>query len=196
MNEKKRLIIVALALVLVLAAGWVIYDRYGDAVNPDAGGISGGATPASPGAVQTENAQKSPAPDFVMRDASGAELNLSDFEGTPVVLNFWTSWCAYCKKEMPSLEQAYKDYGDSVQFVILNATANETSRTSGSEYIEESGFAFPVYYDTEGQGVAQYAVRGFPRTVFIDADGYVFYTHVGFISEDDLFESIEQLIAG
>ena len=45
-------------------------------------------------------------------------MKLSDFKGKPVVLNFWTSWCSYCKSEMPYFESAYKQYGDKVQFIM------------------------------------------------------------------------------
>ena len=53
-----------------------------------------------------------PAPDFRLSDLAGEEVNLSDFEGKPVLLNFWAGWCRPCKEEMPYLQQVYEEWSD------------------------------------------------------------------------------------
>lgn len=118
-----------------------------------------------------ENAVKT-VPDFTMTDASGEEVKLSDFFGKPVVLNFWASWCGPCKSEMPHFEDAYQKYGENINFVIVNLTdgARET-KEKASEFIEEQGYTFPVYFDTNTEGAMTYGTYSIPVTYFIAADG-------------------------
>ena len=118
-----------------------------------------------------ENAVKT-VPDFTMTDASGEEVKLSDFFGKPVVLNFWASWCGPCKSEMPHFEDAYQKYGKNINFVIVNLTdgARET-KEKASEFIEEQGYTFPVYFDTNTEGAMTYGTYSIPVTYFIAADG-------------------------
>lgn len=112
------------------------------------------------------------APDFTMTDASGTEVKLSDFFGKPVVLNFWASWCGPCKSEMPHFEDAYQKYGEDINFVVVNLTdgARETVE-SASGFIEEQGYTFPVYFDTNTEGAVTYGTYSIPVTYFIGADG-------------------------
>lgn len=112
------------------------------------------------------------APDFTMTDASGEEVKLSDFFGKPVVLNFWASWCGPCKSEMPHFEDAYQKYGEDINFVIVNLTdgARETVEAA-SDFIEEQGYTFPLYFDTNTEGAMTYGTYSIPVTYFIGADG-------------------------
>ena len=116
MNDKRKLTIVVAALVVVIAASVAVYNTYKDRVDP----MTGQVTDASQAMSDITVAALSKAPDFTMEDANGKTVKLSDFQGKPVVLNFWTSWCGYCKEEMPYFESAYKEYGDRVQFIMLN----------------------------------------------------------------------------
>ncbi len=135
-------------------------------------------TPA-PAAIQ--------APDFKVYDADGNEVTLSSFEGKPVVLNFWASWCHYCKLEMADFQSAFEDAGDEVAFVMVNATGGSYETQADAEsYIADEGFTFPVYYDTESDAVGAYGVSGLPTTYFIDADGNVAAGGSGMLTAEKL----------
>ena len=112
------------------------------------------------------------APDFTVVDAEGNEVKLSDFIGKPVIVNFWASWCYPCKSEMPDFENAYQEYGEEIQFLIVNMIdgSSETVETAKS-YMEEQGYTFPVFYDTQGDAAITYGVSSIPATYFIYADG-------------------------
>lgn len=126
---------------------------------------SSGNTDSSENKIET-------APDFTMTDASGEEVKLSDFFGKPVLLNFWASWCGPCKSEMPHFEDAYQKYGEDINFVIVNLTdgARETVEAA-SDFIEEQGYTFPLYFDTNTEGAMTYGTYSIPVTYFIGADG-------------------------
>lgn len=122
---------------------------------------------------ETEPAENA-APDFTFYDIDGNPHTLSEFEGKPVILNFWASWCGPCKSEMPDIEAAYQEYGDEIQFLLVNLTdgINETVEIA-SGYIAEQGYTFPVYYDIDPEGVNPlvgaevYKVSSIPITYFL-----------------------------
>lgn len=199
-NDKKKLGIVIAVLVVVVAISWMLYNMYADRIDPVTGETGNDASQTiaevSTSDLETQEvvSMRSEAPDFTMQDANGNTVKLSDFKGTPVVLNFWTSWCSYCKSEMPYFESAYKQYGDKVKFVMLNIVNSERNSEDGKNYIQNSGFTFPVFYETEGKAMAMYGVRGFPATFFIDKDGKLVDRNLGAISEEQLNRNTQSLL--
>ena len=139
-----------------------------------------------------ETPDKIKAPDFTVTDIDGNEIKLSDLEGKPVVLNFWASWCSPCKIEMPAFDLVWHELGDEVEFMMVDLVDGfqETVQT-GSKYIEDQGFSFPVYYDTSADAAIAYGIRSIPTTVFIDKDGYAVSAAQGTISEDVLRKNID-----
>ena len=134
------------------------------------------------------------APDFTMYTLDGEAVKLSDFRGKPVILNFWASWCGPCKMEMPDLEEAYLEYGDEIDFLIVDLT-DGTSETvkSASSYIESQGYTFPVYYDTAMGGAFAYGVNAIPVTYFIDADGNLVAYYQGAMTAEILQQGISMI---
>lgn len=136
-------------------------------------------------------AEKDLAEDFTVYDVDGNEVRLSDFAGRPVVLNFWTSWCSYCKLEMPDFNEVWADYGDDVVFMMVNVTdGSRETLEDGMSYIVDKGYSFPVYYDTDLDATYAYNIQSLPTTVFIDSDGSVANTVLGAQSKETLLENI------
>ncbi|MBE7016336.1 MAG: TlpA family protein disulfide reductase [Ruminococcaceae bacterium] len=117
----------------------------------------------------TEQARK-PAPDFTAIDMSGNKVKLSDFLGKPVVINFWTSWCGYCKEEMPDFEKLSIDYPE-VQFMMINPVGEVDKEEDAKAFIEENGYSFDVFYDDLYSATQNYYVTSYPTTVFVDEYG-------------------------
>lgn len=135
------------------------------------------------------------APDFTVYDAEGNSYSLSDFQGKPVILNFWASWCGPCKAEMPDFEEAYKTYGEDIQFLMVNLTDGSSETVeSALGYIWSQNYTFPVYYDISIEGAMKYSVRAIPVTYFIDADGAVKAFNEGMITADVLEDNIAALL--
>ena len=112
------------------------------------------------------------APDFTVYDIDGDAVSLSDFIGKPVIINFWASWCGPCKMEMPEFEEKFNELGGDIQFLMVNLTdENRETRETAISYIEESGYTFPVYFDTDQDAAYTYGVYSIPSTYFIGADG-------------------------
>jgi len=143
-----------------------------------------------------EDTDKPKAPDFTIEDQEGNTVKLSEIvaNGKPIVLNFWASWCPPCIREMPDFDAVYKELGDEVQFMMVDMTdgQRETVET-GSKYIEEQGFSFPVFFDTNQEGAISYRIHSIPTTIFIDKDGYMVTAAQGAIDEASLRKGIDMI---
>ena len=136
---------------------------------------------------------KNSAPDFTVLDKNGNEVNLSDYMGTPVVINFWASWCPPCKAELPDFDKACAEF-DDVVFLMVNLTdGKRETKAIVDEFISENGYKFPVYYDTEYSAAYAYNVSSIPATYFIDADGNIAESHIGMINYDTLVDGINKI---
>lgn len=149
----------------------------------------------SPEPGTTEKARLE-APDFTAVDDEGNEVRLSDFRGTPVVLNFWASWCGPCRSEMPAFNKVSQEYSeDELVFLMVDLVdgQRETVET-GRAYIEENGFTFRVLYDTTQDAAYTYGIRSIPSTLFIDKDGYIVAGVEGALREEILRRGIALIL--
>ena len=151
---------------------------------------------SAPGTSSADSTQEEidySAPDFTVVDADGNKVRLSDFFGKPIVLNFWASWCHYCKEEMPAFDAAYKEHPE-VTFLMVNVTDGRSeTMESAKAYIRDGGFAFPVYYDTELDAASTYGASGLPMSVFIDADGNLVTYATGMLTAENLALGISMI---
>lgn len=184
MKKNKTFILLAVLLVILIGGAGFFYNKLSSSYKTDALTETSQAAENETDSEETEDSQTSSeetdsgenaaetAPDFTMTNASGEEIKLSDFFDKPVVLNFWASWCGPCKSEMPHFEDAYQKYGEDINFVIVNLTdgARETVENA-SDFIEEQGYTFPLYFDTNTEGAMTYGTYSIPVTYFIGADG-------------------------
>lgn len=116
---------------------------------------------------------------FTLIDLDGNEVSLSDHAGQPIVLNFWASWCAPCRIEMPEL-QALHDDNQDVGLVILALNQAESADVARDFFIDEMELTFTnPLLDSEVSVADMYGVRNLPTTVFISADGEITAVHRG-----------------
>lgn len=127
---------------------------------------------------------------FKMHSMDKSTVYLSNLMDKPVVLNFWASWCPPCKSEMPSFEEAYIEYGEDVNFVMVSV---DSSLSDARGLISESSYTFPAYHDAYSEGSYYYNVTSIPRTYFITTDGAIVLSCTKAISKDTLCEGIEKL---
>ena len=134
------------------------------------------------------------APDFTVYDLEGNEVHLTDFFGKPIIVNFWASWCGPCKMEMPDFDAAYNTYKDDIVFLMVNMTdgSRETVEVA-SEFIANSGYTFPVYYDTQYSAAITYSVASLPTSYFLNEKGELVAHAKGAIDAETLQRGIDMI---
>lgn len=117
--------------------------------------------------------------DFTLNDLDGNLVSLSNFQGQPVIVNFWATWCAPCRIEMPEFQEAYDKYqGDGL--VILALDQDEPAEVAGAFFYDEMGLSFTPLLDEGSATATTYGSFGvLPSTYFIDPDGIVSAVHRG-----------------
>ena len=128
------------------------------------------------------------APDFRLISISGDVIHLSQFQGKPVVVNFWATWCTPCVVEMPNLQKIYEEHDK--QFEILAVNAGESEFTV-KQFAKAIGIDFLVLLDPDFDIQSRYKIRGYPTTFVLDADGVVQAQHIGILGESQLEEYLE-----
>jgi len=133
------------------------------------------------------------APDFEVIDSDGKTVRLSDFFGKPIVLNFWASWCPPCKSEMPDFESAYREYGENINFIMVNSTGGRETLATAKNFLSGTDYTFPVYFDTKYDAAMTYGINSLPTTIFIDEDGNLVTYANGMLDAKTLQRGIDMI---
>lgn len=129
------------------------------------------------------------APSFTLTDLQGNEVQLADYKGKGVMLNFWASWCNPCVNELPLLNEAYKLTG--VEMLAINVGE---SKETAQKFAERYELAFPIVLDSELKIKQQYRAVGLPLTVLIDEEGTLMERHEGELTEmADILHMMERI---
>lgn len=148
--------------------------------------FSGSAQAVSPSAIIGK-----PAPAFDLEKPDGGRISLASLKGSVVILTFWATWCAPCKVEMPTLEEAYKKHGGKgVTVVGVNF---QQEKPQIKKFTESNKLTFPIAMDVDGKTADAYNIPGLPTTFFIGADGVLAGYHEGIVKPELLEEWIGKL---
>ncbi len=112
------------------------------------------------------------APNFEAQDLDGNIVRLSDFQGGPVILNFWATWCTSCRAEIPALQRVFEERKDE-GLAVVGVGWGERSVGTARSYMEDLGATFTVAMDPTGDIGDAYRVFGLPLTLAIDKDGVI-----------------------
>ena len=153
----------------------------------------------------SEESNAIPAPDVDVVDQYGVTHNLRDYEGKVIFLNFWTTWCGYCKQEMPDIEALYQEYGLNENEVVILGVANPASDKASSSadnedaagitsFLEENGYTYPVLMDETGELFRYFYINSFPTTFLIDKNGDILGYIPGAVSKSVMQDVIQQTL--
>ena len=143
-------------------------------------------------AVKPEK-DRNKAPAFTLKDVTGRTVQLADYKGKVVLLNFWATWCGPCKIEIPwfiDFEQRYKDRG----FAVLGISMDEDGWEAVKPYIEAKKVNYRVVIGTDEVAELYGGVSSLPTSFVLDRQGKIASTHVGLVSKSVYQHDIEQLL--
>lgn len=132
--------------------------------------------------------------DFTVKDVDGSNIHLADYQGKVIVLNFWTTWCAYCQEEMEEMVK-FSSEADSakIKLIAINVTASEKSEQAVINFAKDSNIPFQIGLDSNGEVAKTYQLIGIPTTYIIDQVGIVRKKILGPITADILKSYISEL---
>jgi thiol-disulfide isomerase/thioredoxin len=131
-------------------------------------------------------------PDFSLEALGGGEVTLSDHRGDVVLINFWATWCAPCRAEIPAIEavhQARQNDG----FVVLGVNYQE-SRDVVEPFARELAISYPVLLDESGRVMETYRAIGLPMSILVDREGIIQVRHAGVLTESQLESYLDDLL--
>jgi peroxiredoxin len=144
-------------------------------------------------AASADRQRDQPAPTFTTTDASGQSISLEDLRGQVVLLNFWATWCAPCRAEMPELDavaEAHRDAGFQVLAINVLEDAEAVRR-----FGKELNLNLPLLLDREGTIYRAYNVQGMPTSFLVDRDGVIRDVRYGVVSRGALERRLATLLA-
>ncbi len=140
------------------------------------------------------------APNFKLRDAGGGNVELKQFRGRSVLLNFWATWCAPCREEMPEMEQFYRQYKDTAGLVVLAVSIDtEGAAKDVPAYLKEGdpkvgSYTFPVALDTRQEVAKLYRLGGVPSSFFIDTSGVIRAVQPGVMNRQLMLDRLRTIL--
>lgn len=135
------------------------------------------------------------APAFELPDRQGNIHSLQDYIGAPIIINFWASWCAPCKAEMPTLVKVQQRHPE-ITLLAINVTSQDDQKAA-LQFLTQNGITLDILFDTEGYASKAYQVNGLPTTFFLDSNGIIQdYVVGGPLSESEIESHLESIIAG
>ena len=127
----------------------------------------------------------------IFEDFSGNEMNLDNYLGKLIIINFWATWCVPCIHEMPELNKAYTSFkNDDVEIIAINFAE---TRSEVDEFVNKYHLEFPILLDKYGDVSQDYRVRNLPVTYFISPDGIIMDLVLGGITQELIETKLKQL---
>jgi thiol-disulfide isomerase/thioredoxin len=153
-----------------------------------AGVLAGLLVWAAGGAITRHQQSQTELPAVTLHTASGSQASLRDYQGRPLVVNLWATWCPPCRREMPVLEHARLERPD-VQFLFVNQ--GESAAVAGN-FLDAAGLqSSPVLFDPSGELARQIGSSALPTTLFFSPAGQLLGSHLGELSNASLRDALK-----
>jgi peroxiredoxin len=153
---------------------------------------------SNPGPSEADSGLKNlkdrrPAPDFLLKDARGTQVKLSDYKGKVVLLNFWATWCGPCKAEIPwfvEFENKYKGSG----FAVLGVSMDDDGWKSVRPFVQQRLMNYSVALGDDALAAAFGGIDSLPQTFLLDREGRIAAKYVGLSSKSHYEDGIVELL--
>ncbi len=134
------------------------------------------------------------APGFVLEDLGGRKVSSQEFVGKITILNFWTTWCTYCRKEIPHLNELYEDYR-SRGVEVVGVSFDDRGAADVIPFMQKVPMNYPILIGNRSVGNSFGGIVGFPTTIILDRKWQIFKKYPGLTGKDVLEHDIKVLLA-
>jgi len=133
------------------------------------------------------------APAFELPDLAGRRVSLESLKGRVVAVNFWASWCAPCREEIPALSKVWRQYRDRC-FEMLGVAEESGTPDEVAEAARKFGIDYPVLLDEKGAAGDAFRIPGYPRTYLVDQGGRIRKVFEGAVEQEELETALVPLL--
>lgn len=207
----KRLLTIVFSIVFVWLVSWSIYDFIFSSNKTDENQVVSDDFDQAESETETNNDENvlgieqetltmknivgleigNTAPDFKLATLDGGEAALSDYLGSPVMLNFWATWCPPCRAEMPDMEKFYQD--TEVEVLAINLLEAERTIDDVDQFVDEYELTFPILLDEFIEVAMTYEIQPIPTTFMIDSEGIIQFKSIGPLTYDQMVEVLDNI---
>lgn len=144
-------------------------------------------------AIAESNRDDVKAPNFSLKSVDGKTINLSDYKGKIVIIDFWATWCPPCRKGIPDLISIQKEYNKDVVIIGISLDDARTIKEVPG-FIKDYGVNYPIVYGDENVVNAYGGIRSIPTAFVIDKKGNIVDKHIGLVPKDTYVNKIKELL--
>ena len=185
----RSILLILVGVLIGLGLGYFILFWPDDALQVDLGTVV-----ENVGSI--ENLETAPiagalAPDFSLKSLDGRLVQLHEFRGRAVLINFWATWCGPCRLEMPGIQAKYEAHSPDLAVLAVNF---DEPPEPVKAFADALGLTFDILMDPGGEvNASLYRVRGYPSSYFIDQNGVIRAVHIGLMTEEQLEDYLKEV---
>lgn len=153
---------------------------------------SASASGPLPGKVQDVDPE--PVPGLTLETMDGSSIDLADQEGRVLLVNFWATWCAPCREEIPDLNDLHADLEDD-GLRIIGVALDREGREKVEPFAEKLSIQYPIVIDNEGTAESEFGpIPGLPTTILVGPDGQITKRVIGILPVDEMKPILEEML--
>ena len=130
------------------------------------------------------------APNFILKDLTGKTVQLADFKGQQIMINFWATWCPPCKKEMLDIERLSQE--KKGQLIVLAINIDGGNDMGVREFVRARKLTYPILVDKNDEVANQYHILSIPTTYFVNRDGIITNKALTILSIEQMHKMLEE----
>lgn len=186
-KEKKSLIILLGVSILLIIIAIIVYPKLVKKYEDEKINIKNNVN-----TNEVQNISKNKAKNFIVYNENGDKVTLNDFD-KPMIINFWTTWCGYCKEEMPYFNEMYEKEKDNIEFLMINGTDYSETKEKALKYVNDNKYSFKIYFDEKNSARDVYNITGYPTTIFINKEKEIVKIEPGLITKEKLLNMVDKI---